>query len=69
MDQTTEIRRSDSGAVDTEFYARNARALRSDAIRSAASAFARLIKRGCKAMGRRRTTAPEFPTYFAGPAE
>lgn len=69
MDQTTEIRRSDSGAIDTEFYARNARTLRSEAIRGGASTFARFIKRSFKAWKIWRMPTPEFPTHFAGPAE
>jgi hypothetical protein len=69
MHETSEIRRSPSGAVDTQHYAREAHALRSEAIRDAASGFAGFIKRSFRAMGRRRTTAPEFPTYFSSPAE
>ena len=69
MDQTTEIRRSDSGAIDTEFYARNARALRSEAIRGGASSFAHFIERRSKVWKFWRMPAPEFPTHFAGPAE
>jgi len=71
MRETMEIRRSPSGSIDTQYYARNAHKLRSEAIRGAALSFARFVRNGLKFLGRRRTTSPHTPhtERVAGTAE
>jgi len=61
MHQTTETRRCANGAIDTAYYARNARKLRSEAIRGAASSFARFVASGFKLMARRRMPSADNP--------